>query len=291
MHGSTTQAGFWTWKTRFSLAWYVLLWLVSSYLALNYYHGYDTELAHAGGCGHNLHCAAKAMLKNIHPDKAEEAWDAIRAPDPGRHDAPGHQQSAPSGHHPASLDSLQGSVRALGTDITQLRSSVEERMHPAQTLEVSLLKVLVVVAICWLWFHTFLLSNELKRAFARWRRFRMPFEAMRYRQQRDELRTDRQLGAAPASAHVRQRWRERPLFRPVPSVVKALLVIASLLPALCFAVAMHAAYEPAVFVMALAAIFVAAEHYGGLTETEHELKARTDDLKGRRWASCSMPTA
>ena len=44
------------------------------------------------------------------------------------------------------------------------------------------------------------------------------------------------------------------------------LVALSVLPAIVFALAMQAAYEPAVFVMALVAIYVAAEHYSGLRE-------------------------
>jgi hypothetical protein len=44
------------------------------------------------------------------------------------------------------------------------------------------------------------------------------------------------------------------------------------IPVCFFVVTMHQAYQPAVFVMALAAILVAAEHYTGLKEQEHELE-------------------
>jgi hypothetical protein len=50
------------------------------------------------------------------------------------------------------------------------------------------------------------------------------------------------------------------------------LVALSVLPAIVFALAMQAAYEPAVFVMALVAIYVAAEHYSGLREAARDLK-------------------
>jgi hypothetical protein len=62
-------------------------------------------------------------------------------------------------------------------------------------------------------------------------------------------------------------------------LIKRGFAFVALLPAIPFILAMYNAYEPAVFVMALVAIYVAAEHYGGLVYTEHELKTRTDELK------------
>jgi hypothetical protein len=49
-------------------------------------------------------------------------------------------------------------------------------------------------------------------------------------------------------------------------------ILATMIPVLIFVVAMHGAYQPAVLVMALIAILVAAEHYSGLKAQEHSLQ-------------------
>jgi hypothetical protein len=66
---------------------------------------------------------------------------------------------------------------------------------------------------------------------------------------------------------------------PSASGITFVIVVIALVPAWVFSLSMYHAYEPAVFVMALVAIYVAAEHYGGLADTEHELQERTAELK------------
>ena len=56
--------------------------------------------------------------------------------------------------------------------------------------------------------------------------------------------------------------------RKPPKIVKWL----SIVPAAAFALTLKDTYNPAVFGMALAAIFVAAEHYGGLKEADDKLE-------------------
>jgi hypothetical protein len=56
------------------------------------------------------------------------------------------------------------------------------------------------------------------------------------------------------------------------AVAMALIVVTA------FSFAMHQAYQPAVLVMALIAIIVAAEHYSGLEEQQHELSRQHTEL-------------
>jgi xanthine/uracil permease len=66
-----------------------------------------------------------------------------------------------------------------------------------------------------------------------------------------------------------------------PVVIKSLFGLLALVPVWPFVLAMHEEYEPTVFVMALVAIFVAAEHYGGLTENVETLEEKTTALQNR----------
>jgi hypothetical protein len=50
---------------------------------------------------------------------------------------------------------------------------------------------------------------------------------------------------------------------------------------LLFAFTMHQAYQPAVLVMALIAIIVAAEHYSGLKDQQHDLKEQRQELNAQ----------
>ena len=240
---------------------YVILWLAASSLSLNYYADYARKDKHASG---DLLAAAKTMFCGLKFDKLGEGWNALWDDKSGTHD---EEKESPD----PTLATIQKAIEQVGKD-------VRERTHPPQDLPNSLLKILVVIFISWLWFYTFLLKNELKRAYRRWQRKHRPFNLAAYR--KDEANGPIELfGRIKPALLPKPRWREYPIANSVPGILAWILGIWSLLPALVFAVAMHAAYEPAVFVMALAAIFVAAEHYSGLTETEHEIKARTDDLK------------
>lgn len=55
-------------------------------------------------------------------------------------------------------------------------------------------------------------------------------------------------------------------------------VYLSIVPALIFVMAMYQAYQPAVFVMALVAILVAAEHYSGLEEQKEQFRRQETKL-------------
>lgn len=64
-----------------------------------------------------------------------------------------------------------------------------------------------------------------------------------------------------------------------PQLAKLFLVTPSIVPAALFVISMRSAYEPAVFVMALVAIYMAAEHHGELIETEEKLEHTGGALK------------
>jgi membrane protein implicated in regulation of membrane protease activity len=120
-------------------------------------------------------------------------------------------------------------------------SAIDEKLHPAPDLLEAFLQICAVVSISFLWFFAFSLKGELKR-------LRIEGRYNRY--------------------HKLVAW----IFVWWP-------VAASAVPVLLFIVTMHKAYQPAVFVMALAAILVAAEHYTGLKEQEHALEDTRDDLE------------
>jgi len=280
MHDSDRKAGFWTIKIFLGIGLYAGLWLAALLLALNYYHHYAAKADHRPQPGeHDILGATRVMVRELELAHAREAWDklfvrTLASQDPAH--AAGMPAAAPSSAVSTprtDFDRVRDEIRALGV-------TIKDRTHPQQSLPDSLLKVVVVVTISGLWFQTFLLANALKRAISRWRRRRIPFDTRRFRQRQAEVQADGCLHMVtpPLAA---PRWREHRLFNGAPLALKWLLGVWSLVPPLVFAVAMHSVYEPAVFVMALAAIFVAAEHYGGLTETEHELKARTDELKSK----------
>lgn len=110
--------------------------------------------------------------------------------------------------------------------------------HPPPTYRQLLLKGSVVISISILWFMTFIVANDIKGVW-----------------EKDE--------------------RLRPHLQTV-TLARSLMIFGSILPAIPFT--MRSTYEPTVFVMALVAIFVAAEHYGGLRESQQELEEKTDGI-------------
>jgi hypothetical protein len=105
-----------------------------------------------------------------------------------------------------------------------------------------------------LWFYTFLLADRVKG---------------RYRERR---------AADPVIKDAKQAARKRRRVELTAWSIKVGIALFALIPAWIFSLSMYHAYEPAVFVMALVAVYVAAEHYGGLVQTEQELHERTEDL-------------
>jgi hypothetical protein len=129
---------------------------------------------------------------------------------------------------------------------------VQPTPHSPQTIAQLLLKISVVVCISILWFTTFLIANDIKNVWER------SWERQRYL------------------------WIPGVPWIPwVPPLFKTILISASLLPAIPFVLSMRDAYEPAVFVMALVAIFMATEHYGGLQESRRELEEQTTEIAGQ----------
>lgn len=310
MHDSRDDAGFWTAATiggtGLRIGGWLVLWLAACFLALNYHQLYVDKLAHALPPGEqNLWSGTRGMFNAFKLEDARKARTAIledHADRTGKSGAPDTQAAghgaapaaaSPEPHketaqqagkqtdkqEPPSIGTLAQAIAALQGNIGKLEQTIEDRTHPPQELPASLFKVLVVVVISLLWFCTFVFANNFKRGFTTWRHARSPFQIARYRRKYQQAWL-RQVhaGAPPAPSHAR-RWRERTGFDWVPGGLKFLLGLLSMLPPLIFVVTMHTAYEPAVFMMALVAIFVAAEHYSGLREAEHELKARTDELK------------
>jgi hypothetical protein len=133
------------------------------------------------------------------------------------------------------------------------------RLHEPQDREVAYFKILFVIALTILWFWTFLLINRVKT----------------YVAQRPEVAPLDEQASAPVPPKNLCHYATA----AIAATPKLIGIVFAAAPALIFALSMYRAYEPAVFMMALVAIFVAAEHYGELGKTGEELEARTADLK------------
>jgi hypothetical protein len=156
---------------------------------------------------------------------------------------------------------------------------LDDRLHAKQTREVSLFKTWIVLFISALWFCTFLTANHATQW---WNRVGWAIFSPRFGHVRENLATGtrtRRPGMDARSSHQDHAGAGEVI--NARRVIKVSLTIFSIVPVAPFMVAMHQEYEPAVFVMALVAIFVAAEHYGGLTETEHDLRDSTRQLQQR----------
>lgn len=131
---------------------------------------------------------------------------------------------------------------------------LSSRLHPAQTKSEAVFKSLIVIVLSMLWFRTFTLSTRFKL----W---------------------SRALPAAPTAPVSRRRQLLTPLHEWKPQHVNMLVVALSLIPAIFFALSMVGVYEPSVLVMALTAIYVAAEHYCTLETTQEKLEATAWELR------------
>lgn len=132
------------------------------------------------------------------------------------------------------------------TAIDQKLTDIDRKLHPAPDLLEASLQIGSVVFISSLWFFAFSLKGMNKK------KVRRKLKSMK----------GKPIPAKEISTYIEIWW-------PV-----ALTGI----PVGLFVVTMHQAYQPAVFVMALAAILVAAEHYTGLKEQEHELEDTRENL-------------
>jgi hypothetical protein len=129
--------------------------------------------------------------------------------------------------------------------------SIDEKQHPKPPLDRTIFQVFIVISFSILWFITFFTATKYKL----WFESQVANDSVNF-------------------------FRHGFLSVP-PLVFKAFLIFLSLLPPITFALSMTEAYQPAVFVMAMVAIFVAAEHYGGLSETEQKLERDVDNLENR----------
>ena len=133
---------------------------------------------------------------------------------------------------------------------TTVPGGVASLLHEEQSLREGFSKIWVVLLISLLWFVTFVTANAIKVAY------------------KDHLRS----ATERPSDHGKR-------LAIISGLAKwTLAVVSILLPVTPFVISMHLTYEPAVLVMALVAIFVAAEHYIGLREAEHALQEKSDGL-------------
>lgn len=196
-----------------------------------------------------------AVCVLFYPDPGP-AYQASDAPP-----APGVLQAAGAGSQQPAAAAYTGwhlSTRckdAIAHARTAAQKSAEAGPHPEQTLPGAVLKIVVVCVLSLLWFFTFSYANRVRNRFIK------------------------DNPPDPAIAGTALAGKKKKHTRLRATGIKVLIPLSALIPALVFSMAMYSAYEPAVFVMALVAIYVAAEHYDGLIDTEHELKHRTDDLK------------
>ena len=132
-----------------------------------------------------------------------------------------------------------------------LLRGIDRKVHPAPTPLLAAIQIANVICLSFLWFYAFSLHAELAEA---WRR----------------EKADTQKHPTAASD-----WRMWQSWWPVA---------ASLIPVGVFVATMFQAYQPAVFVMALVAIIVAAEHYTGLKTQEESLGEQRKDLRDQTLA-------
>jgi hypothetical protein len=118
---------------------------------------------------------------------------------------------------------------------------IAERLHPVQDAPNAAAKSFMVASLAMLWFSTFAVIR-------------------RHDDWMDSIH------------HAKMEATETDWWRPSPFIFKCIIIFLSVVPAALFALAMAGTYEPAVFVMALAAIYVAAEHYCGLEKAKDELE-------------------
>ena len=131
-----------------------------------------------------------------------------------------------------------------GTDATV--QWIGKNMHPATSAPMAMVKLVIVVSLALMWFSTFIVIGRHHAWVA--------------------------ANTREWSPQRRRRWWRKPVR------VKRIVLCLSILSPLPFVLAMAGEYEPAVFVMALAAIYVAAEHYSSLEETREELQHRVNEL-------------
>jgi len=157
------------------------------------------------------------------------------------------------------LDAADKDHAALLTEVTRLSDYVAGNLHAAPKIGEAAVQMGLVVLVTWLWFYTFRVAAQLKQI----------------------ADAASATTAAKLPSSFRLEW-PKPGAGPVP--IPLILGTISTLPALLFAGSMHEAYQPAVFVMALVAVFVAAEHYGGLREQSEQLTEQLEQLTRQRVA-------
>jgi len=282
-----------------SLVLYGVLYVLTFLLALNFYH-YNESREQAHAAQHEARptdsqCAEleaqmrrnaprpNAQAEGEHPSIPARLWEhAIHGLSLFWQDPTG----ATIHRHPAAPMSRQQAC--LTVHEAFIYDALNERMHEKPTEETSLAKILIVTVVSALWFRTFLTANHVTRA---WERSRWS-ERWRSRSEAAVRRPNAAVDESDASSCAQSLRRIRDgvsawLTRLPGELltasrnIKAAFAVLGIVPVVPFILAMHREYEPAVFIMALVAIFVAAEHYGGLANTEHELKLRTAELKTR----------
>jgi len=279
------KSGFWTTKLAQLMGLYVLLLLFTSFSTLNYYEHYlakawahyqQEQLTPASGAPE---CQAKPTKADARPPETPTfggtlgtlfsmgSWDgalhALRSFRAPALTAPPHQEAT---GQPFPARACEAERQEFIYDL------LNSRLHEKQSLAHSILKIRIVVVISALWFVTFLAANEFTRAWAT--PATLPWSARLAGMLRSPgLKRLRLPWAWPGRAGRR--------FFSAPVVIKSLFGLLALVPVWPFVLAMHEEYEPTVFVMALVAIFVAAEHYGGLTENVETLEEKTTALQNR----------
>jgi hypothetical protein len=135
-------------------------------------------------------------------------------------------------------------------------------MHPRPEEAESIVKMEIVILLSCLWFATF----KTVGVYEDWHRERFPPRSS----------TDPRAGRRRD-----HRWPRAAVVHIVlgPLSIRFAFALLASWPALLFAHRMINAYEPAVLVMALVAILVAAEHYAGLEKAEKRVEAATETIE------------
>jgi hypothetical protein len=235
---------------------FVVLWFLAMYLSCLHLRTQGTFVFGGGEPPDTALMDAACVLGYAIWPPSEDAHESPATEEGHRVVAGAGEQQAHAAVVPSSTESFaERCRRAYERASESMNKHLTSGLHPEQTLAGALLKFVVVCALCALWFCTFLVANPLKAKFFAW------------------------YEANCASKDVTPTTWQRIFIGFVAGGIKWSIAGLALVPAVYFSLAMYRVYEPAVFVMALAAIYVAAEHYGGLIQTEHELQERTAELK------------
>lgn len=241
--------------------WFLIFFLLATVLAISLLADKSRR--------HSTDCAPTPFASH-----ASAATDAV---------AGTRDESAASGGAP---------VKGENAELKRISEALNEvlcSLHPAPKLPEAILQICAVLAMSLQWLFAFMIRSHLRHSSEE--RLERGKEEHKQKQQlkqaqKDQdadLRVDDDEEEEEEEKGVVQEAKDEKWGKEKYSVFDLGLVIVALsfAPAVLFVGAMYQAYQPAVLVMALVAIVVAAEHLSGLEMQKEDLRRQTTALKGQ----------